>query len=92
MHTDIHASSGIRTDNPSVRADEDGSCLRPRSHFNRPVNLLIVFNLYYVDMVLRLQLVIPCLRCEVTSAVDITLLNGIGLILRRAVNFFSDFC
>jgi hypothetical protein len=30
--TDIHTSSGIRTHDPSVSADEDGSCLRPRSH------------------------------------------------------------
>jgi hypothetical protein len=31
-NTDIHALSGIRTHNPSVRASEDSSCLRPRSH------------------------------------------------------------
>jgi hypothetical protein len=29
-NTDIHALSGIRTHNPSVRASEDSSCLRPR--------------------------------------------------------------
>jgi hypothetical protein len=29
-HTDIHALSGIRTHDPSVRASEDSSCLRPR--------------------------------------------------------------
>jgi hypothetical protein len=34
MHTDIHASSGIRTHDPSVRAGEDGSCLRPRGHYD----------------------------------------------------------
>jgi hypothetical protein len=28
--TDIHASSGIGTHDPSVRAGEGGSCLRPR--------------------------------------------------------------
>jgi hypothetical protein len=31
LHTDIHASSGIRTHDPSVQASEDGSCLRARS-------------------------------------------------------------
>jgi hypothetical protein len=31
-HTDIHAVSGIRTHDPSVRASEDSSCLRPRGH------------------------------------------------------------
>jgi hypothetical protein len=31
-HTDIHALSGIRTHDHSVRASEDSSCLRPRGH------------------------------------------------------------
>jgi hypothetical protein len=34
-HTDIHAFSGIRTQDHSVRAGEDGSCLRPRGHCDR---------------------------------------------------------
>jgi hypothetical protein len=34
-HTDIHASSGIRTHIPSVLAGEDGSCLRLRGHCDR---------------------------------------------------------
>jgi hypothetical protein len=31
-HTDIHALSGIRTHDPSVRASEDSSCLRQGGH------------------------------------------------------------
>jgi hypothetical protein len=31
----IHALSGIRTHNPSVRASEDSSCHRPRGHCDR---------------------------------------------------------
>jgi hypothetical protein len=31
-HTDIHASSGIRTPDPCVRTSEDSSCLRPLSY------------------------------------------------------------
>jgi hypothetical protein len=31
-YTDIHALSGIRIHDPSVRASEDSSCLRPRGH------------------------------------------------------------
>jgi hypothetical protein len=31
-HTDIHASSGIGTHDPSFRASEDSSCLTPRGH------------------------------------------------------------
>jgi hypothetical protein len=33
--TDIHASSGIRTHDPNVRAIDDSSCLRLRGHCNR---------------------------------------------------------
>jgi hypothetical protein len=33
--TDIHALSGIRTHDPSVRANEDSSCLRPRGPCDR---------------------------------------------------------
>jgi hypothetical protein len=33
--TDMHASSGIRNHDLSVREDEDGSCLRPRGHCER---------------------------------------------------------
>jgi hypothetical protein len=39
MHTDIHASSGIRTHDPSIRAGEDVSCLRPRDHCDRRVSM-----------------------------------------------------
>jgi hypothetical protein len=35
MHRDIHASSGIRTHDPSVWAGEDSSCLRPPGHCDR---------------------------------------------------------
>jgi hypothetical protein len=31
----IHAFSGIRCHDPSVQAEEDSSCLRPRGHFDR---------------------------------------------------------
>jgi hypothetical protein len=34
-HTDIHALSGIRTHDPSVRASEDSSFLRLRGHCDR---------------------------------------------------------
>jgi hypothetical protein len=35
LRTHIRASSGIRTRDPSVRAVEDSTCLRPRSHWDR---------------------------------------------------------
>jgi hypothetical protein len=34
-NTDIHALSGIRSHDPSVRAGEDGSCLRQRGYCDR---------------------------------------------------------
>jgi hypothetical protein len=38
-NADIHASSGTRTHDPSVRAGEDISCLRPRGHCDRLLNI-----------------------------------------------------
>jgi hypothetical protein len=35
MHTNIHDLSGIRTNDPGVRAGEDNSSLRPRGHCGR---------------------------------------------------------
>jgi hypothetical protein len=35
-NTDIHTSSGIRTQDPSFRMREDSSCLRPRGRRERP--------------------------------------------------------
>jgi hypothetical protein len=41
-HTDIHALSVIRTHDPSVRAGEDGSCLRPGGHCERHLTYLTI--------------------------------------------------
>jgi hypothetical protein len=38
-HTDIHALSGIRTHDPSVREGEDSSCSRQRGHCDRLLSL-----------------------------------------------------
>jgi hypothetical protein len=40
MHKYIHVLSGIRTYDPSVRASEDSSCLRPRGHCDRQIYIL----------------------------------------------------
>jgi hypothetical protein len=40
-HTDVHVSSGIWTHDPSLRAGEDGSCLRPRSHCDGHVGPMV---------------------------------------------------
>jgi hypothetical protein len=45
-NTDIRALSGIRTHDPSFRASEDSSCLKPRGHCDRQSKLLhILVNL-----------------------------------------------
>jgi hypothetical protein len=41
IHTpNIHSLSGIRTHDPSVRASEDSSCLRPRGYCDRMLIVL----------------------------------------------------
>jgi hypothetical protein len=46
MQTDIHAFSGIRTHDPSVRVGEDGSCLRQHGHCDRLIwtNILLTYS------------------------------------------------
>jgi hypothetical protein len=46
MHTVIHTSSEIRTHDPSVLEGEDGSCLRPRGHCDRPLLLFTSIKLH----------------------------------------------
>jgi hypothetical protein len=43
-HTDIHALSRIRTQDPSIPASEDSSCLRPRGHQDRQFGTLPQIN------------------------------------------------
>jgi hypothetical protein len=46
LHTDIHALSGIRTHDPSVRASENSSCLRPSDQCDRPKLVNDIDNLH----------------------------------------------
>jgi hypothetical protein len=39
--TDIHALSGIRAHHPSVRAAENGPCLKPRGNCDRPTDIRV---------------------------------------------------
>jgi hypothetical protein len=64
----IHALSGIRTHDHSVRASEDSSYLRPRGHCDRlncelqVLNMIIIFVLYiYVVSVCVLSLMCVCI-------------------------------
>jgi hypothetical protein len=48
-NTDIHALSGIRTHDPSVRAGEDSSCLRQRGHSDDRLFRLYSHNIYHIS-------------------------------------------
>jgi hypothetical protein len=50
-HTDIYDSSGIRTQDPSVREDEDSTCLRPRGHRDRFRFLLTFRQCYNAEVI-----------------------------------------
>jgi hypothetical protein len=39
-HRDIHASSGVRTHDPSIWADENSSCFSPHGHCDRPISCM----------------------------------------------------
>jgi uncharacterized protein (DUF3820 family) len=45
MHTDSHALSGIRNHDSSVRAGEGSSCLRPRGHCGRLLQIIVLLKL-----------------------------------------------
>jgi hypothetical protein len=40
MHTDVHASNGFRTHDPSIQASEDSSCLKPPGNCDRLIEYL----------------------------------------------------
>jgi hypothetical protein len=50
-HTNIHASNGIRTHDPSVRAGEGSSCLRPRVQLDRLVSQISIYIFIKYDIV-----------------------------------------
>jgi hypothetical protein len=58
-HTDIHASSGIRNNDPSVPASEDSSCLRPGGHCDRPRTIIFVL-MYHRHKLLDLIYLTKC--------------------------------
>jgi hypothetical protein len=60
--TDTHASSGIRTSDPSFWAGEDGSCLRPRCHCDR----LILLHFHWKRKSLVRGMLSECLFWSVT--------------------------
>jgi len=77
MWTHIHAPSGIRTRDSSVRAVEDSTCLRPRSHWDRcfselcPLNkqllILIIFSTIRMDEKNKLQYVNILMSCLIVK-------------------------
>jgi hypothetical protein len=69
-HTDIHVSSWNRTHDPSVRAGDDGSCLRPRGHCDRRRIVTHILNSAPVSSLFRgLYIYIYIYTEHVTSSV-----------------------
>jgi hypothetical protein len=62
-HTDIHALNGIRTHDPSVRADERCSCVRPHCHYDRCLCLLHKVKQKLTGMRVMPVIIIICSIC-----------------------------
>jgi hypothetical protein len=58
--TDIHALSEVRSHDPSVRASEDSSCLRPRGHCGRHYSVLLHIKTGEDTFNFKRVLFIPC--------------------------------
>jgi hypothetical protein len=58
LHIDIHASSGIRTQDPSFPEGEDGSCFTPGNHCDQQLNICLSY-LQWTKMLNRTT-DIPC--------------------------------
>jgi hypothetical protein len=73
-HTDIHAFSGIRTHDPSIRASEDSSCLRPRGHSDRrsKINTIKENTETVTDTSKELGLEVNTEKTKYTSYVDVS--------------------
>jgi hypothetical protein len=54
MQTNIHALSGIRTHDPSVRAGEDISCISPCGHCDRHVYIKTLKHVTVYSLVLAI--------------------------------------
>jgi hypothetical protein len=62
-NADIHALSGIGTHDPSVRQNEDGSCLRPRGPCDRHTIKLRVLVTGYSNLLINLVTSCDLCRC-----------------------------
>jgi hypothetical protein len=80
-HTDIHASSGIRNHDPSTRAGEDGSCLRPFHSFLDHERLL-----FHCDWLARMTSV---LRIRPADDSSTTAFNVDALTTDLRINYVS---
>jgi hypothetical protein len=78
-YTDIHASSMIRTHNPSVRASEEGSWLGPRGHWDCQFLTLVALNTFV---------------CLIKLGSKVTNIANLGLVSARRETkpIISGFC
>jgi hypothetical protein len=77
-YTDIHALSEIRTHDPSVRANEDSSCLRPRGLLGRLLQSCLSPKITYTvffPCILHDRSILSCL-----TFMSIKMLSGVQII------------
>jgi hypothetical protein len=70
-HTKIRALSGIRNHDPSVRAGEEISCIRPRGHRNRP---------FWISWPIFVQTSVICI---LSSSSIVSKWRSIDIVLRK---------
>jgi hypothetical protein len=92
-NTDIHALSGTRTHDPSVRASEDSSCLRPRGHCDLPqLNILVAIILSlprFHPLNQSDEIVVRKSRSEPKSASYCNILSASAIVQRHVLRFFK---
>jgi hypothetical protein len=92
IKTHIHqASGGIRTQDPSVSAGEDSSCLRPRGHCDRPYVSFLFLWLYSLILDLgRLNLTFRFISVTISRTVGRTPWTGDQLVARPLLTARGD--
>jgi hypothetical protein len=91
IHTpNIHALSGIRTHDPSVRASEDSSCLTPRSYCDRQT----LFHVWNIDknMPCNQQVLIIICFCSVVLKILPKICNSMLRLWTFPHTGWNNFC
>jgi hypothetical protein len=72
----MHALSGIRTHDPSVRVSEDSSCLRRRGYCDRPLSFL---GLLKPTLMSRFRILLQAKICVFFSSLSTRIRHGFSV-------------